>query len=60
MTNEEVRDLADDEADARDMALEDAERDGYVECPGCGTWVRDRGIDILYHVMKEVHGGQIG
>jgi len=36
---------------------EEADRLGFVRCPGCDRWVRDRGIDILYHVMTEVYGG---
>ena len=57
MTADEIRDQADDEADARDMEEEDAGRRGYVKCPGCGDWVLDRGINILFHVMKEVDRG---
>lgn len=60
MTMEEIieaRDQANALADIHDMQL--ADQEGYVECPGCGTWVRDRGIDILYHVMKEVHSGEV-
>lgn len=44
-----------------DLPEDPSGSDTTVKCPGCGDWVVNTGISLLYHVMwvnKEAHQGE--